>query len=66
MILDDALPITPARIKTAVSRLSKKHSELSRNKHGDQIVLLFKEPLFPKQSMPVTEQLQSKDDSVEV
>jgi len=66
LILDDLLPITPACIKAAVSRLSKRSSELSHNKHGDQIILSFKEPFFLPQSMPVTEQLQPKDDSVEM
>jgi len=43
---DDALPLTTTCIKVAASRLSKKCSELSRNKHGDQIILLFQEPFL--------------------
>ena len=66
LILDDVLPVTPASIKAAVLRLSKKPSELSRNKHGDQIILLLQEPFFAGQSRPVTEQLQPEDSSVEV
>jgi len=46
LIRGDVLPLTTACIKVAVSRLSKKRSELSRNKHGDQIILLFQEPFF--------------------
>ena len=66
LILDDVLPVTPASIKAAVLRLSKKSSKLSRNKHGGQIILLLQEPFFAGQSRPVTEQPQPKDNGVEV
>ena len=37
-------------IKAALFRLSKKRSELSRNKHHEQIEELFKEPFFPQKN----------------
>ena len=40
--------------------------ELSRNKHGDQIVLLFQEPFFAQQSVPAAEHAQPSNDSAEV
>ena len=43
---NDALPLTLAAVKSLVFRLNKKRLELSRNKRGDQIVLLFQEPFL--------------------
>ena len=44
LMANDALPLTLMAVKSLVFRLNKKRSELSHNKHGDQIVLLFQEP----------------------
>ena len=46
LMANDALPLTLTAVKSLVFRLNKKRSELSRNKHGDQIVLLFQEPFL--------------------
>ena len=43
---NDALPLTLTAVKSLVFTLNKKCSELSHNKHGDQIVLLFQEPFL--------------------
>ena len=63
---NDALPLTLTAVKSLVFRLNKKRSELSRNKHGDQIVLLFQEPFFAQQSVPAAEHAQPSNDSAEV
>ena len=42
---DETLP-TLGSVKVAISRLEKKCSELSRNKHSDQIEALFLEPFI--------------------
>ena len=63
---NDALPLTLTAVKSLVFRLNKKRSELSRNKHGDQIVLLFQEPFFAQQSLPAAEHAQPSNDSAEV
>ena len=53
LILDDALLLTPSCVKAAVSRLSKKYSEVSRNKHGDQIILFHnREPFLLNRVYP--------------
>ena len=46
LMANDALPLTLTAVKSLVFRLNKKRSELSRNKHGNQIVLLFQEPFL--------------------
>lgn len=46
-ICKDDVPQTLPCVKASLSRLSKKRSELSRNKHRQQIADLFKEPFFP-------------------
>ena len=66
LMANDALPLTLTAVKSFVFRLNKKHSELSRNKHGDQIVLLFQEPFFAQQSLPAAEHVQPSNDSAEV
>ena len=63
---NDTLPLTPAAVESCVFRLNKKCSELSCNKHGDQIVLLFQEAFFAQQSVPATEHAQTSNDSAEV
>ena len=62
----DALPLTLTAVKSLVFRLNKKRLELSCNKHGDQIVLLFQEPFFAQQSVPAAEHAQPSNDSAEV
>jgi len=66
LLLNDVLPQTPTCIKADVTRLNEKRSELSHNKHGDLIILLFQEPFFVKLSILVVEQSQPTDESVEV
>lgn len=66
LMANDALPLTLVAVKSLVFRLNKKRSELSRNKHGDQIVLLFQEPFFAQQSVPAAEHAQPSNDSAEV
>ena len=46
LMANDALPLTLMAVKLLVFRLNKKHSELSNNKHGDQIFILFQEPFL--------------------
>ena len=43
LMANDALPLTLMAVKSLVFRLNKKCSELSCNKHCDQIVLLFQQ-----------------------
>ena len=66
LMVDDVLPLTRTAIKSLVFRLNKKLSELSRNKHSDQIVLLFQEPFFAQQSIPAVEHAQPSNVSAEV
>ena len=66
LMANDALPLTLTAVKSLVFRLNKKRLELSRNKHGDQIVLLFQEPFFAQQSVPAAEHTQPSNDSAEV
>ena len=50
-ICKDEVPQTLPCIKSSLPRLSKKRSELSRNKHRQQIADLFKEPFFPERNL---------------
>ena len=49
-ICKDEVPQTLPCVKSSLSRLSKKRSELSRNKHRQQIADLFKEPFSPQRN----------------
>ena len=62
LIANGTLPLTLVAVKSRVFRLNKKCSELSRNKHGEQIVLLFQETFFAQQSLPAAEHAQTSNE----
>ena len=46
LMANDVLPLMMMAVELLVFRLNKERSELSHNKHGDQISLLFQEPFL--------------------
>ena len=47
-------------VTTSLSRISKKRSELSQNKHHQQIADLFKEPFFPQRNPLKPSELENR------
>ena len=62
---NNALPLTVTAVESLAFRLNKECSGLSRNKHGDQIALLFQDP-FCTTECTCSRTHINKNDSAEV